>query len=85
MPRVECISVPGLRAWFITGDHIPWHFHLEKRGEWEVKMFFMRERNEMIEIVWGPGPRGKLKREITQAAEQNRDELLNEWESAQSA
>lgn len=83
MGRVECIALPGLEMWFNSSDHEPPHFHAERPGEWEVRVFFLRGRADMFETKWSarkgkptPAQLGRLGR----IAERNRLDLLIEWE-----
>ena len=84
MPRVLCICVNGLELWFNSNDHLPPHFHAEKLGEWEVKVHFMRDRSEMIEVVYTCHPRHPTKRglkALLQQSETHRVALLLEFEA----
>ncbi|MBN1961554.1 MAG: DUF4160 domain-containing protein [Deltaproteobacteria bacterium] len=67
-------------AWFNSNDHEPPHFHLERPGEWEVRLFFLQAKKIMIKECWGSGPSGQLKRTILAKIETNRILLLREWE-----
>jgi hypothetical protein len=79
--KVECFSLSGFDIWFNSDDHRPPHFHVATTS-WEVRVRFLRHRDEMIEQCWGrTGPTGKEKKRITQAAEEHREELLQEWEA----
>ena len=67
--------------WFNSNDHLPPHFHAEKKDEWEVKVMFMREPPE-LEPCWRTKPSGPDQKRLRAAAEQHRLELLTEWEQA---
>jgi hypothetical protein len=60
---------------------MPPHFHVEKPGEWEVRVFFLGPPGTMVEVRWGRGPRGKERQKITNAAARKRANLLGEWSS----
>jgi len=78
---VQLFEIPGLKLWFWSADHEPPHFHAKRQGEWEVKVNFLLEPGEMIEVV-GTGKRaarGVLK-ELTRLAEEYRFELWEQWE-----
>lgn len=83
MGSVDSIAVAGLELWFNSNDHLPPHFHAEKTGEWEVRVYFLREQREMFETKWtarrGRPSRGDLK-ELATLVETHRAELLAEWE-----
>lgn len=83
MPRVACIRIDGLQLWFISGDHLPPHFHVEKAGEWEVKVNFLMDASEMFEVVWAERtgrPSKRDLRELTAAIVAERHHLLEEWQ-----
>ena len=80
MPKLDAIRISGLDLWFNSSDHRPPHFHAERAGVWEVRVFFLRQPGEIIEKKWGAGPKkGELKELIARAA-MKRAELLAEWE-----
>ena len=81
MANVRCISIVGLETWFNSRDHLPPHFHAEKRDQWEVRVMFMRQPAE-IEVCWGSPPSGRAQKRLRTAAEEHRNELLLEWEQA---
>jgi hypothetical protein len=85
--KVRAFELPGFDLWFNSEDHLPPHFHVEKAGDWEIKVHFMRHPDEMLETVWPKNPKrkgnqprpGEL-RAITGKAEEHRAELLEEWQ-----
>jgi hypothetical protein len=81
--KVTSFSLAGLDLWFNSDDHLPPHFHAEKPGEWEVRVYFLRERADMFEAKWtaraGKPSRGDL-RALGTLAEANRAVVLVEWE-----
>jgi len=79
VPKLECLALEGLEAWFNSNDHLPPHFHVEKPGEWEVRVFFLQSAENMIEVKWGRELRAKEMRAITDGAATMRAELLREW------
>lgn len=82
MGRVTCIRIEGLSLWFNSNDHLPPHVHVNRSGEWEIRIYFLRctERRLDFDIKWGPGPSAKLQRELLNAVLKNRVALLLEWE-----
>ena len=87
MAKVTAFELAGLDLWFNSDDHLPPHFHAEKIGDWEIKVHFLRGRDEMFEVVWPENPKkksGKPRkadlREIGEAAEAHRGELLEQWQ-----
>ena len=83
MPRVDAFTVQGLELWFNSDDHLPRHFHAEKAGHWEVRVFFLRVPAEMFEVVWpkfgSAGPGKRELRSLGDLAEAHRVALLDEW------
>jgi len=39
--RVEAIEIEGLEMWFNSSDHLPEHLHVRRRGEWEIRVYFL--------------------------------------------
>jgi hypothetical protein len=71
--------IAGLDLWFNSDDHLPPHFHAEKPGHWEVRVLFLRDEAEMLEVRWTtkkakPGKRDL--RELAARVESHRSSLL---------
>lgn len=81
MAKVDCIEIPGLYCWFWSYDHDPPHFHVRRRGEWEIKVKFTECRDNMFEQEWGSSPGARMLRRLREAVEVHRDALLKEWEA----
>ncbi len=45
-----------LYCWFWSYDHDPAHFHVKRRGEWELPVKFLDGPDSMFEIKWGEEP-----------------------------
>ena len=81
MATVRAFQIPGVTVWFWSNDHEPPHFHAKRRGEWEVKVSFLLDAKEMIEIVWSEKePPQRALQELTSLAEQHRVALLEQWQ-----
>jgi hypothetical protein len=81
MAVVRAFQLVGLYLWFWSNDHEPPHFHAKRRGEWEVKVLFLLDVTEMIEIVWcDKPPSSKALKELTELAQRHRAELLQQWQ-----
>ena len=79
MPRVECFEVQGLDLRFHSHDHRPAHFHARKPGEWEIRVFFLREPPAYDEeFVLTRIPAATL-RTVLEGAAEHRAALLREW------
>lgn len=82
MGRVEAFRLEGIECWFYSQDHRPPHFHARRRGQWEVRVFFLKDGAEMIERV--QGLRGRISARhlnaLCRRAERFREKLLIEWE-----
>jgi hypothetical protein len=84
MATVRAFQMAGLKLWFWSNDHEPPHFHAKRSGEWEVKVHFLWEPSEMIEVVWADKkPSSKVLKSLTALAEEHRAELLAQWEQVQ--
>src|ERR1017187_7070431 len=39
--RVEAFALDGLELWFNSSDHLPEHVHVKRRGQWEIRVYFL--------------------------------------------
>ncbi len=86
MATVRAFQIGGLKMWFWSNDHEPPHFHAKRRGEWEVRVSFMLDPDEMIEVEWSEKViPAKTLGILRSRAEQHRAELLAQWQEVQSA
>ena len=86
MATVQAFQIDGLNIWLWSNDHEPPHFHAKRSGEWEVKVCFMLDPEEMIEVEWREKTiPARTLRNLTSLAEQHRAELLEQWEAIQNA
>jgi hypothetical protein len=58
----------------------PPHFHAERPGDWELRIYFLRDPGEMIEKKWGEQPKPAELRKLLSLAEKHRVDLLAEWQ-----
>ena len=80
MALVRAFEIEGLRLWFPSNDHEPPHFHAKRSGEWEVRVRFLLNAAEMLEIKWQKRPISAAHRKVLVAgAENHRVELLEQW------
>lgn len=86
MATVKAFGFDGLKLWFWSNDHDPPHFHAKKNGEWEVKVHFLLDPSDMIEVKWAVKKisASNLK-SICSQAEQHREKLLAEWQEVQGS
>lgn len=82
MGKVACIEVQGLSLWFNSNDHLPPHFHANKTGEWDIRIYFLSCSEDLLDfdIKWGKRPSGKIQRELLAMVLENRTALFMEWE-----
>ena len=80
MATVTAFQISGLKIWFCSNDHEPPHFHVKRRGEWEVKVSFLLAPDDMIEILGSGSPSKKELKTLTQLAVEHRLELLEQWQ-----
>jgi hypothetical protein len=85
MANVTAFQMDGLKIWFYSDDHTPAHFHVKKSGEWEMRVFFMLDKDEMIQVKWSDKKLSrKIQKEICGLAEEHRVDLLIQWEQIHS-
>jgi len=66
-----------------SSDHLPQHLHVKRRGEWEIRVFFLEctEGRLVFDTKWGRrGPSGAERKAILAAVLEHRVALLDEWE-----
>ena len=82
MATVEAFQIYGLKIWFWSNDHEPPHFNAKRKGEWELKVSFMLDPSQMIEVEgWSKKtPPKKVLKELTSSAEKHRVDLLKQWQ-----
>ncbi len=80
LATVTAFQIPGLKIWFWSNDHEPPHFHVKRRGEWEVKVTFMLAPSEMIEVLGSVKPSQRQLKALTELAVAYRLELLEQWQ-----
>lgn len=79
MPRVECFEVPGLDLRFHSHDHRPAHFHARSAGEWEIRVYFLREPPVYEAVFVVTRISASELRAVLEGAAAHRGELLEEW------
>jgi hypothetical protein len=84
--RVDAFSVPGVELWFNSSDHLPPHYHASRRGEWEIRVFFLLSTETHLDwsLKWKDRRRAVQRSVLAQLREQSvkfRAELLAEWEA----
>jgi len=78
--KVDAFRIAGLDLWFNSADHKPPHFHAERAGIGEVRLYFLRAPSQMIEKKWGYDLSKAEQKKLLELAEGHRTELLKEWE-----
>jgi len=86
MPRVECLELPGLDAWFNSSDHGPPHFHVREKGQWEIRVYFRSCVEGYLDFsekfrLGKRGPSPKDRTIILKAVLSDRDRLYLEWQA----
>ena len=83
MGQVEAFTLQGLKLWFNSSDHLPPHVHVKRRGDWEIRVFFLEctENHLACEHNWGRrSPSATERSAILEAVLEHRVALLEEWE-----
>jgi hypothetical protein len=85
MPRLEAFDIPGLALLFYSDDHEPPHFHVKRRGEWELRVFFLECTATYLEAEVVFSKRRKMittaqREELCRLIDLHRAALLTEWE-----
>lgn len=85
VPPVDAFSITGLDLDFLSNDHWPPHFHVTRRGKWEIRVYILTTTKDKLDfdIKWpknaGAGPRGRLQRTLRRHVVLHRAALLEEY------
>jgi len=82
MGKVSSFAIEGVDCWFYSQDHRPPPFHARRRGQWHVRVFFLKPKSGMIEPVTNHLDRMTRadRNNLCEMAAARREELLGEWE-----
>lgn len=83
MGQVEAFTLQGLKLWFNSSDHLPQHLHVMRRGDWELRVYFLEctENHLAFDHKWGrKSPSAVDCSAILAAVLEHRVALLEEWE-----
>lgn len=83
MGKVDAVVLEGLDLWFNSSDHLPPHLHARRRGEWEIRVYFLLCTDDELafDCKWAnKNPPAKVLARIRKAVVERRVELLREWE-----
>jgi len=83
--KVECFKIEGLDLLFHSNDHLPSHFHAEKSGEWDIRVYILlcSKENGLVftpRYPLKPEISSREKKQILKLVLENRSKLLEEWE-----
>jgi hypothetical protein len=81
--KVDAVVLEGLDLWFNSSDHLPPHLHARRRGEWEIRVYFLLCTDDelVFDCKWTKkNPSAKVLARIRKAVVECRVELLSEWE-----
>jgi len=84
--KVESFTVSGLHLWFNSSDHHPPHFHVKRKGAWEIRVFILttneKDLDFNVKLQYGKKkPTSSEKKKLAQLVSQNRENLLEEWKN----
>ena len=86
MVKVENFYIYGLEAFFRSNDHYPPHFHVKKKGEWEIRVYIITSTAKLHYSVKFPKNKqhflsSKEKKLILDFVIKNREKLYLAWET----
>lgn len=84
MGEVDAFQVPGLKCYFPSGDHYPHYFEVLRRGEYIIRVYFLRtSRKRGLNRDYKRQLGGELCAEDADAlfalVMKNKRRLLREW------
>ena len=85
MAVIRAFSIAGMKLWFYSSDHDPPHFHAKRNGEWEMRVKFLENEEEMLELIWRKTSKSSVsardKKLLQEMVDEHRPALLREWEN----
>lgn len=84
MGEVDAFHIPGFKCYFPASDHYPQHFEAYRRGEYVVRIFFLRtgrkrglnwEYKLQMRGEFGPAEQAALFEQVMK----HKRRLLREW------
>ncbi len=86
MVKVENFYIHGLEAFFRSSDHHPPHFHVKKKGQWEIRVYIITSTTKLHYSVKFPKnrrqlPNSKEEKLILNFVTKNREQLCLDWEA----
>lgn len=86
MVKVENFNIHGLEAFFRSNDHLPPHFHVKKKGEWEIRVYIITSTEKLHYSVKFPKNKkqflsSKEEKSILAFVIKNREKLYLDWEN----
>lgn len=87
MGKIGGFNLNGLEAFFQSGDHRPPHFHVKKKGEWEIRVYIATTTKSNLDYSFKfPKNNSKTidskeKEKIINFVINKRESLLVDWET----
>ncbi len=86
MVKVKNFWVQGLEAFFRSSDHHPPHFHVKKRGAWEIRVYILTSTEKLHYSAKFPKNRKSVlnsreEKAILDFVAKNREQLCGDWET----
>lgn len=87
MSQLEAFEIPGLVIVFYSNDHAPPHFHVKRRGEWELRVFFLECTATHLESEAVFSKKGKAinptqRKDLCRLIQRHRRAVLRQWQRA---
>ncbi len=87
MPELDAFCISGLKLMFYSNDHSPPHFHAEKIGQWNIRIYIETTTEEQLafDVKWPKKskstsiPPSDVRKELARLVVANRDVLMAEW------
>lgn len=87
LATVKAFLVQGLTIFFNPNDHHPPHFHVKKKGAWEIRIRFLTCTEDYLDFEYKfpknpkKGLSSQEEQELLSCVLKNRTFLLEEWEA----
>lgn len=83
--KIEEFNLEGLEAFFRSSDHDPAHFHVKKKGAWEIRVYILTPKEEGLHYSFKfqkkGSPSSKEEKAILNFVIKHREKLLLDWQT----
>jgi hypothetical protein len=78
------LRIDGMEVKFYSNDHMPPHFHVQRKGEWKITVRFLTSNSKLLDYTldWKKTKEGPNRSDIERIINYiiiNRDSIVAKW------